>query len=231
MLVNKLVLVFIVTFVSNLYAGETWKIASLNWEPYAGSQLINQGSSIQKLRELLKKEDITLIVEFFPWKRAKQLVKNNSEYMAIFPAWPEDVFPDSILSPAVDWSEIAILKRAQQELSFNSIDELFKKYSVGVVSTYIYPPVFEDAIETYPHHAESAPNELSLLKKLAFGRQHSAITDPNVMFYFAAREGISNLEVVNIVMEKELVLALRDDKENRRRLKIITKLLKESENP
>jgi len=230
MLINKIALIFIVTFMSNLYAGETWKIASLNWEPYSGSTLIHQGSSIQKLRKLLQKEDITLVVEFFPWKRAKQLVKNNSEYMAIFPAWPEDVFEGAIPSPTIDWSEIAILKLSQKKLSFNSIDELFEKYTVGIVSTYIYPKVFSDAIKKYPHNVENAPDELSLLKKLSAERSSVAITDPKVMLYLAKLEGINNLEVVSIVMKKELILALRNDKENRRRLKILTKLLKKYDN-
>ena len=148
------------------YAQETWKIASLKWGPYAEPELPDQGSSIQKLRELLKKENITLIVEFYPWTRAKKLVESNSDYVGIFPAWPEDVFDGAIISPAVDWSEISILKVSEHEVNFDTIDELFEKYSVGIVRTYKYPKVIDDAIRKYPHHVESALNELSLLKKL-----------------------------------------------------------------
>ena len=39
----------------------------------------------------------------------------------------------------------------------------------------------------------------------------------------------SKIETVSIIMEKELVLAFRDDEENRQRLKLLTKLLKENE--
>jgi len=213
-------------FTSNLYAVETWKIASLNWQPYAGSEIENQGSSIQKLRELLKKEDIKLIVEFYPWNRAKKLVETNNEYVGIFPAWPEDVFDGSIISPAIDWSEISILKLSENEVKFKNIDELFEKYTVGVVNTYIYPKEINDAMKKYPQHVEGATSEITLLKKLSIGRGVVAITDPKVMLHLAEKEGISNIEVINYIMKKELVVAFSDSKENRKRLKLLVKLLK-----
>jgi polar amino acid transport system substrate-binding protein len=229
MFINKLsLLVFIyMAFISNAYAEETWKIASLSWPPYSGPELADQGHSIKKLTELLKKENITLIVEFYPWQRAKYLVQTDPEYLGIFPAWPEDAFEHALISPAIDWSEIAVLKLPQQTLNFDSIDQLLKEHPVGVVGTYIYPKVFDDAIKKYPHHVEFAPNEFSLLMKLSSGRGLAAITDPKVMRHLAEKEGIENLEAI-FVMKKELVLAFRDDEENRRRFKILTQLLNNS---
>ena len=43
---------------------ETWRITSLDWQPYSGSDLANHGKSVEKLRGLLKKESIELIVDF-----------------------------------------------------------------------------------------------------------------------------------------------------------------------
>ena len=224
--ISALILIGI-AFSSNIQAEETWRITSLVWPPYSSPDLPDQGTSIKKLTELLKKENITLIVEFYPWHRAKYLVQTNPKYLGIFPAWPEDVFDNALISPAIDWSEIAILKLSEQELTFDSIDNLFKEYPVGVVSTYIYPDIIENAIKKYPHNVEHAPNEYSLLMKLSKGRGLAAITDPKVMFHLAEKEGIKDLEAT-VLMKKELVLALRDDAENRRRMKILTKLLKDS---
>lgn len=232
MCINKLnILVFIyLTFIFNAFGEETWKIASLSWPPYSGPELAHQGSSIKTLTELLKKENITLIVEFYPWQRAKYLVQTDPEYLGIFPAWPEDIFEKALISPVIEWSDIAILKSHQQRLEFDSIDDLLKKYPVGVVSTYTYPKVFDDAFKKYPHHVEYAPNEHSLLMKLVTGRSMAAITDPKVMNHLAKQEGINELDAI-LVMKKELVLAFRDDEENRRRLKILTQLLKHAEGP
>jgi polar amino acid transport system substrate-binding protein len=226
MLLIKIMMFFLMVFTPSVYAEETWKIASLKWGPYAEPDIVNQGSSIQKLRKLLAKENITLIVEFFPWNRAKKLVESNHDYIGIFPAWPEDVFDGAIISPAIDWSEIAIVKVSDQVINVESIDDLFKKHSVGIVRTYKYPKVIDDAIKKYPHHVETASNELSLLKKLLVGRGEVAITDPNVMQYLAQKEGAINIEIVSSIMKKELVLAFRDDEENRTRLKKLVSLLK-----
>lgn len=213
-------------FAVNSYPEEIWKIASLNWEPYSGAALADEGNSVQKLRELLKKEGISLTVEFYPWKRAQMLAKTK-EYVGYFPAWPEEVYEGFIASPAVDWSEVGILKQSGNRVSFENIDDLFKKYRVGLVQTYVYPKEIADAMKKYPAHTDEAPDEISLLKKLSAGRHPLAITDPSVMMYLARRNGIDNVEPVKVVMKKELVLAFRDDEDNLDRINLLKKLLKE----
>ncbi|MDM8549102.1 transporter substrate-binding domain-containing protein [Desulfobacterales bacterium HSG2] len=213
-------------FTVNSYAEETWKIASLNWEPYSGADLTTQGNSVQKLRELLRKEGIRLIVDFYPWKRAQTLAKTK-EYVGYFPAWPEEVYEGFTASPAVDWSEVGILKKSGSSVSFESIDDLFRKYKVGVVKTYAYPKTIADAMKKYPDHTDGARDEVSLLKKLSKGRHPVAITDPTVMMYLAEKNGIDNVETLKVVMKKELVVALRDDEDNRDRINLLKKLLKD----
>ena len=221
-----LIVVFIAIMAGNSFAEETWKITSLDWQPYSGSDMSTQGNSIQKLRELLKKEGINLIVDFFPWLRSKHNAKKE-EYIGYFPAWPEEVDEGFVASKPVDWSEVSILKQTGSNVSFNDIDDLFKKYKVGIVQTYVYPKLIDDAMKKYPDHVDKAPDEVSLLKKLSAGRHPVAITDPNVMLYLAAKEGISNIELIEeIVIKKELVIALRNDKENKKRIELLEKILK-----
>ncbi|MCP4345560.1 MAG: transporter substrate-binding domain-containing protein [Desulfobacterales bacterium] len=214
------------TYTVSPHAEEIWKITSLNWEPYSGAEMTTQGNSVQKLRELLKKEGIRLIVEFYPWKRAQHKAKEK-EYVGYFPAWPEEVAEGFTASPPVDWSEVGILKNSGSSVSFKSIDDLFKKYRVGIVKTYVYPALITDAMKKYPEHADGAPDELSLLKKLSKGRHSVAITDPNVMMYLAGKNGIDNVEPAEVIMKKELVLAFRNDEDNRSRIDLLKKLLKE----
>lgn len=229
MFIKKIVfaaMFIIITFANNSHAGETWKITSLNWEPYSGLELPDQGSSIQKLREILGKEGIRLIVEFYPWKRAQYKAKTK-EYVGYFPAWPEEAADNFIVSLPVDWSEVGILKQSGSRVNFESIDALFKKYNVGVVQTYVYPKLISDAMKKYPDHVDRAPNEISLLKKLSAGRHSVAITDPNVMMYLAGKEGITNVETLKIIMKKKLIVAFRDDEDNRNRIHLLKKLLKD----
>lgn len=228
MLIKKriiFVMVFMLVFSVHSYAEETWKITSLNWEPYSGDGITTQGNSIQKLRELLRKAGIRLIVEFYPWKRA-QMKAEEKEYVGYYPAWPEEVHENFIASPPVDWSEVGIMKQSGITLKFKTIDELFKHYKVGIVRSYVYPSVITDAMEKYPNHVEGARDERTLLKKLSNGRNHVAITDPSVMMYLAEKEGIPNVEPVQTIMKKELVIAFRDGKDNLVRMNVLKKILK-----
>jgi polar amino acid transport system substrate-binding protein len=102
---------------------------------------------------------------------------------------------------------------------------LFKNYSVGIVGTYTYPEIINNAIKKYPENVDTAPDELALLKKLSAGRNQAAITDPSVMLYLANQEGINDIKTDRIIMEKELVLAFRNEEDNRSRIKLLKKIL------
>ncbi len=222
--------VFIIQMVlisSPLYGQETWKIASLNWEPYSSAQMSTQGNSIQKLRALLKQENITLLVDYYPWKRA-QKVAREKEYVGYFPAWPEEVHDGFTASPVIDWSWIGILKLSDKILDYQTLDELFRHHRVGLVSSYVYPEEIAGAARKAPDNVVYAPNEMSLLKMLLVGRQDCAITDPFVMTYLAEKDGIGEIETAQILMKKALVLAFRNDEENQHRIRLLRKLLEES---
>ncbi|MEC8428251.1 MAG: hypothetical protein VXZ35_07490, partial [Pseudomonadota bacterium] len=182
-----------------------WRMASLNWQPYAGAELVDQGSAVQKLRQVLAGADITLHVEFFPWKRAQELAKTD-DYLGYFPAWPEEVYPGFIASDAVAWSQVGVLKKSGTEVSYSDVDDLFMKYRVGVVSTYTYPNVVAAAMQKYPQHVDGSMSEILLVRKLCGGRHPVAITDPRVMMYLAAQENITNIEPVGLITQKELVV-------------------------
>jgi polar amino acid transport system substrate-binding protein len=211
------------------HAEETWKITSLNWEPYSGDTLTNQGNSVQKLREILKRKGIRLLVEFYSWLRSQKKAASK-EYIGYFPAWPEEVAEGFIASSIVDWSEVGLMKHKDVNLKSDKIDELILNHRLGFVKTYVYPDIIANVIKKYVSKVDGSPNEFSLLKKLSTGRIEIAITDPNVMIYLADKEGISNIEPVRVFMQKELVVACRNDEENKHRIKILNQLLIEYHN-
>ncbi|MBU2707232.1 transporter substrate-binding domain-containing protein [Zooshikella marina] len=207
-----------------LQAKDIWKITSLNWEPYSGDAMTHQGNSIQKLRAILNAEGVKLVVEFYPWLRAKEVARKKG-YIGYFPAWPEEVIEGFVGSKPIDWSEVAVMKRGDTQVEYNSIDKLFEVYSIGLVKTYIYPEIIDSRIQKYTKNIEWSSNEYSLLKMLASGRSHVAITDPSVMLYLSEKEGISDIEVLTVLMEKELVIAFRNDEENLKKLKWLNNFL------
>jgi len=222
-LLRLLTLSISMVFFSNLHA-ETWRIASLDWQPYSGSDLVNQGKSVNKLRRLLKKENIELIVDFFPWLRAQNYAKNK-KYIGYFPAWPEEVKEGFIASSAVDWSYISVLSLLTSNIAWNGLDNLFKTNQIGIVQTYVYPDFIQRLIKKYPYSIANANDETSLVKMLSLKRFDAAITDPSVMFYYAKKNNIKVKIVKNNLQKKELVIAFRNDPENKKRIELFESIL------
>jgi len=210
---------FLFTYCCYANQQETWKIASLQWEPHSGSQLPEQGSAIAKLRALLKTHNIALKVDFLPWKRAIRVVQSDESYLGIYPAWPEDVFPHSITSPPIDCSTIAVFTQTDQFVTFKSIDDLFSQYNVGIISTYSYPYEIEQAVLANPERITRAHNESQLVKMLAAKRNNVAISDPKVMRFYTDKLNIHNIKHVADVENKELVVIMSDNDNNRLRAK------------
>lgn len=204
-------------------AQEVWKITSLDWQPYSGSDMASQGNSIQKLKDLLQKEGIELKVEFYPWTRAQKLAA-TPEYVGYFPAWPEEVTEGFTASEPVDWSEIAVLTYKGSGLQWNGVDALFGEM-VGIVGTYTYPQNIMAAASKNPANVDKASNEVALLKKLSGKRFRAAITDPAVMLYMASKQGIDNVEPLKVLEKKPLVVAFRNGADNTKRMELLKKLL------
>jgi len=215
--------------ISVVKAETVWKITSLNWEPYSSARIVNQGNSIQKLRNVLKKHGITLQVEFYPWLRAQEIAKTKG-YLGYFPAWPEEVKDGFIPSEKVDISNVSIMSRNVINHKYLNIKHLCKNFKIGFVRTYVYPHLIANMMSENPDCFVGAPFESSLLLMLSKGRFDFAVTDSIVMEYLASQEGVGNIHHYVTLMDKELVIALRDAPDNREKIKLLSRLLKNSNN-
>ena len=218
-----LVLILILTIVSPVLAGEKWKMTSLAWGPYSGHDLPQQGRSIAKLRKALQACNIELVVEFFPWARAK-VTAAQPGYVGYFPAWPEEVKGGFIASPPVDWSKIAIMSRDKINLP-KDLDSIFATNIVGLIKNYTYPEEIEKIAKRHKRNIDEAPDENSLVRKLIRGRCDLAITDPEVMKYYAKKNGLKNIVVVKEISTNPLVFAIKKSEKSEHVLKILKKAL------
>lgn len=207
------------------YANDVWRFTSLNWEPYVSEYAVDQGKTIRKLRELLSTADISLEVEFYPWRRAQFLAKNDDRYLGYLVAWPEEVREGFIASNAVDWSSIDVLIKAESDLEYSTVDDLFRYHAVGIVSTYVYPQLIVDAMTKYSKNTIKGMDEESLALMLQQGRIQAAVTDANVMRVTANQKQVTGIKTIKNVMKKELVVAFKNTPENHRRLELLNRLL------
>lgn len=219
-------IVILLAVTSNSNASEVWRVASTDWQPYVGPELPGQGSAAIKLQDILKKEGIELVVEFYPWKRSQEFAKTK-DYVGYFPAWPTEILSGFVASDPIDWSIMGMMQRTGSQIKYESVDQLFKRYRVGIVSTYVYPKAIMEAAAKYPQNVFKSNDEVALLKNLSSLKHDVSITDPNVMMYLAKQHGISNVVPMDEIIEKTaLVVVFRDDAENRKRIELLKELMK-----
>lgn len=204
-------------------AGEVWTITSLDWPPYTGPDLPDQGTAIAALRRILAAEGIELRVVFLPWARAKQEA-GNGDNAGYYPAWVEEVTPGFAASPPIVFSRIGVMARTRS-VRFADLRDLFARHTVGLVKTYAYPEAIARLAAEFPRHAIWAPDERTLARMLFHGRFETAITDPEVLEHTAREENLGQTIVLLEMERKALVLALRDDELGRARLELLRRLL------
>ncbi|WP_230425637.1 hypothetical protein [Spartinivicinus ruber] len=66
---------------------ETVYLTSLDWPPYTGKKLKQQGASVAVAKAVFKAAGYDLVVEFYPWKRAVDLAKDDPKYAGYFPEY------------------------------------------------------------------------------------------------------------------------------------------------
>lgn len=204
--------------------GRVWRIASLQWQPYSGSDLEGEGRSIEALRHLLASSNIELQVDFFPWKRAKDYARSK-DYIGYFPAWPDEVDSGFVPSPAVDWSWISVIHHKEIAVTHKSLSHLFRDYRVAIISSYTYPKEIYIAAKAYPEHTFSISDEYSMLMMLSHQHIDIGITDGDVVRYYADKLGVSNVGTAFHLMRIPLVIALRDTPDNQQVINEITVML------
>ena len=224
-MVRIFLFIFFLIFSPVLKAQEVWKIATLEWPPYVGSDLEGYGTTAQKLKEILDQEGIKLELDFVSWDEAKRLGVSE-EYVGYFPSWPEDVYQNSVMSGAVDWSGIAVLENTLNPIWYTNIKSLFQKNKVGIVGSYTYPISVEIARREFPESVVDREDEMALMQCLASRECDAILTDPKVTHYYAGLAGVKNIDSESFnVLKKALVVAFRNDAENEHRIRLFQELL------
>ena len=210
------------------FANTVWKITTLNWPPYTSDQMTNEGNSIQQLRLLLRQHNIELIVEFYPWQRAMKIAE-GSAYLGYFPAWPEEVKTGFVPSKPVSFSDIGLISMKAEPIKFNSIDDLFGRYRIGLIRSYVYPADIEQAMLQHEQNTYTTLNETMLLNMFVYGRFDVAITDPLVLSYIAEKQGIPGLHTQQLLYRRPLVFGLRDKPDNQANISLLNTILAKAE--
>jgi polar amino acid transport system substrate-binding protein len=161
------------------------RLASLEWEPYIGAKMPDQGYVAALIRAAFADQGVRVEIEFYPWARALHLARTGAvdglmpEY---FNASRENEFEYSAAFPG---GPLVLYRRHGDAIAFatdpvqhqDAALRALKSKRFGVVRGYLNTPVFDAA--TYLTK-EEASDDATNLRKLVYGRIDLAVIDRRV---------------------------------------------------
>lgn len=188
MSIKHLLIAVFAVVVSNVGYAEQVKLTSLEWPPYTSDSLKEQGASVAVAKAAFKAVGHELVVEFYPWKRAVYLAKEDKAYDGYFPEYySEELKKDFILSEPMGSGPLGFAELKSNPVEWNSLNDL-KKYRIGVVSGYVNTAEFDSMVAKGQLKVSAASDDVKNLLKLASGRADLAVVDQNVMGFLLSSE-------------------------------------------
>jgi polar amino acid transport system substrate-binding protein len=163
-------------------ADKVVELTSLDWPPYSGKSLKEQGASVAVAKAAFKAMGYELKVSFYPWNRAVALAKDTSSSVAgYFPEYySDDIAKEFTFSGPMGTGPLGFAERKDKPVSWSTLDDL-KAYSIGVVQGYVNTAKFDAMVASKALKSSTTISDVNNLKKLAAGRIDLAVVDKNVM--------------------------------------------------
>lgn len=163
--------------------GHVVRLATLEWPPYNGALLPEQGINTAIVRAAFAAVGYRLEVGFYPWSRAVSLARSDPTYIGYFPEYYADRLQQQyLLSNPAGSGPLGLAQRKDHPVTWKTLDDL-KHYRIGVVQDYVNTAEFDANVAGGKQHVDVAVSDELNLKKLAGGRFPLAIVDPHVFEY------------------------------------------------
>lgn len=179
-MLNKLLMsAFFILMCFSLIAEETVTLASLDWEPYIGEKLPNNGYVAQIAVEAFKTQGFKVKIDYLPWARAVAM-STSGEYDGLFPEYYDETRKgDFVFSDSFKGGPLGFMKRKSSNITFKKLEDL-KQYTIGTVRGYVNTTEFDSA--KYLKKEEVVDDETNI-KKLNGNRIDLIVIDKYVAYY------------------------------------------------
>lgn len=182
------VLAGILTMTGNARADQQVVVGTLEWPPYVGAKLPDQGATAKVLTEALKGSGYTATFKYLPWKRDVDAVAGgSSDMIAFFPGYFCKQKPGLIGSASLGDAPLGIAEPVAKPIAWNSVDDL-KGKRIGVVLGYSNGAAFDAAAKAGTLTTDTAASDAINLRKLAAGRVDGAVVDAMLFKYMLATD-------------------------------------------
>tara|TARA_Y100001956_G_C4112876_1_gene183348 strand:- start:945 stop:1688 length:744 start_codon:yes stop_codon:yes gene_type:complete len=185
------------------YAKQPVYMTSLEWPPYSGETLADNGLSIAIAREAFAIMGYELIVEFKPWVRTVTTASKNDKYIGYLPEYyfktNEFVFSNSIGS-----GPLGFVQNRQKPILWSSLIDL-SRYRIGIVQGYVNTKLFDELVEQGTLEVEASVSDSRNIYKVAKGRLDLAVIDENVLRYLIESDPRKSVLAERLEMNRQLL--------------------------
>lgn len=161
-------------------------LTSLEWPPYTGAALPDQGKTSQVVRAAFSASGEALTIKFLPWQRAVDEAKVNPDVVGYFPEYL-DPKSSCLFSEPIGYGPLGFAQSRDKPVVWENLDDL-KDKKIGVVSGYVNTQEFDNKVASNEIKVDSTNSDLQNLLKLSNGRLDLAVIDENVMNYLLTSE-------------------------------------------
>lgn len=168
--------------------GHVVYLSSLEWPPYVGEYLPENGSNAKIIRKAFAAMGYELKILFLPWRRTMHMADNAPSVVGYFPEYySHERAQKYIFSNCYSCSPVSLLERRESPVSWDTVDDL-AGLRVGFVAGYVNTPELDEAVANGTITADLAPSDKSNIMKVIKGRIDCAVVDPMVYGYLAATD-------------------------------------------
>ncbi|MBF0119931.1 MAG: transporter substrate-binding domain-containing protein [Desulfobacterales bacterium] len=170
-------------------------LATLDWEPYIGEKLENNGFISEIVHEAFKRKGYKVKNEFLPWARVIKMAEEG-KVDGYYPEYfTEELKKNYIVSESYPCGPLGFAKIKDKNISYKNMEDL-KPYKIGIVRGYVNTAEFDAA--TYLKKDE-AVDDITNIKKLLAGRIDLIVIDKYVLSYQLKKELPDKLNQIEFI--------------------------------
>lgn len=210
----------------------TVTLTTLDWPPYTGSQLPEQGLNGAVIRAAYAAMGYKVRIKVVPWQRAVAEASLNPQVAGYFPEYDSAAGRKSFFfSEPIGSSPLGFAERVGNRYRWQQLAEL-SRLRIGVVQGYVNTAELDERVATQRQDADMAPDDAQNLLKLDRRHIDLAVIDRNVFDYLLRNDPKLKSARGNLTMnprlleEKLLYVCFKPSAEGKRLADILNQGLK-----
>jgi polar amino acid transport system substrate-binding protein len=163
------------------------RLTSLEWPPYTGAGLPENGASVAVVRAAFEAMGYRLEVDYRPWLEAVDAASRGVDgAVGYFPEYASaDVSRLWWLSAPIGRGPLGFVESARRPVRWQTLADL-RPFEIGVVAGYVNTDAFDTAVRFGDLRVQRAADDRQNLQKVAEGRLRLAVMDRHVYGHLVA---------------------------------------------